>query len=367
MKKKSYLGRGLPAVLLAATSFYPIWSNAGYTAKIDDTKWVSLGAGLRTTFRAEENAAPNGSDYSKDFDLESIRLYLNGQVQKYIKFEFNTEKDNGDVRVLDGVAKFEFNDLFNIWGGRMLPPSDRSNLDGPYYLGTFDFPFVSAYPAIFAGRDNGAAVWGQTGGGVFKYQFGTYEGCKHGAPCATGSNRSDNLLYAGRLTYNFWDPEPGYYTSSDYFGAKDVLALAVASQYQQDATGTATDRGNFLGWNTDALMQKKLAGGGVVSLEGAYYDYNLDDKSNPALIQGQAYLLLASYLFPQKLGFGQVQPVARYQNFDADNAANHERWDLGFNYIIDGQKAKISVMYYRDKFSGEDATNNFLLGVQLQI
>ncbi len=36
-------------------------------------------------------------------------------------------------------------------------------------------------------------------------------------------------MYAGRLTYNFLNPEknPGYYTSGTYFGtAGDILALA---------------------------------------------------------------------------------------------------------------------------------------------
>lgn len=73
-------------------------------------------------------------------------------------FEFNTEKDaDDDIRVLDGIAKFQFNDLVNIRAGRLLPPSDRSNLSGPYYLNAVDYPFVQNYPAIFAGRDNGAA------------------------------------------------------------------------------------------------------------------------------------------------------------------------------------------------------------------
>ncbi len=124
----------LSLVLGAVGCLYGASSFAAATFKIDETKWVSLGGGLRTTFRAEENAAGNGDDYSKDFDLESIRLYLNGQIHEYVKFEFNTEKDGEDIRVLDGIAKFEFQELFNVWGGRMLPPSDRANLDGPYYL-----------------------------------------------------------------------------------------------------------------------------------------------------------------------------------------------------------------------------------------
>jgi len=170
-------------------------TQASATFKIDDTKWVSLGAGLRTSFSSIEDDTASG-DNSKDFMLDSIRLYVNGQIHQYIKFTFNTERQetgdgSEDIRTLDAIARFEFNDYANIWAGRLLPPSDRSNLDGPYYLSTWDFPLVQAYPAIYAGRDDGVAFWGQTGGGKFKYQIGAFQGCADGAPCDIGANDSD--------------------------------------------------------------------------------------------------------------------------------------------------------------------------------
>src|SRR5574343_90083 len=67
-------------------------AQAGATFKIDDTKWVSVGAGLRTSFRAQESAAGgDGDKWSNDFNLDNIRLYLNGQIHKYLKVEFNTD------------------------------------------------------------------------------------------------------------------------------------------------------------------------------------------------------------------------------------------------------------------------------------
>lgn len=330
---------------------------------IDDTKWISVGAGLRTSFNAFQNAAPDGKSYSKDFELDSIRLYLNGQIHKYIKFTFNTERQSEDnIRVLDGIAQFEFSDLVNVWAGRFLPPSDRSNLSGPYYLNTWNFPFVQNYPAIFAGRDDGAAFWGQIGGGQFKYQAGAFKGRKG------GPNQSDNLLYAGRLTYNFWDPEPGYYNSSTYYGAKDILAIGLVGQFQKDGAGTEAAPGDFRGWNVDALMEKKLPGVGVVTLEGAYYSYNTDDKPDAVLIQGHGYFGLASYLFPEKIGIGQLQPNVRYERLDRDTGGAHKRWDVGLNYVIDGHNARVSLIYGReDPGPGLNSFNSFQLGVQLQI
>lgn len=80
-----------------------------------------------------------------------------GQIDGNVKATFNTEKTaNDEVRVLDAFARFEFAALFNLWFGRFLPPADRVTLDGPYYLNAYEFPFVSNYPAIFAGRNDGA-------------------------------------------------------------------------------------------------------------------------------------------------------------------------------------------------------------------
>ena len=156
--------------------------------------WLSVGAGLRTSYSAVGDGAPNGGSSSNNFNIDNARLYFNGQGHKYLKFEFNTDIDNaqgfqdptfpiagsydeaGNMRILDAIAKFEVHDLFNVWVGRMLPPSDRSNLSGPFYLNAWDFPYVQfGYPNIFQGRDDGVAIWGQWGGGVLKYQIGAFE------------------------------------------------------------------------------------------------------------------------------------------------------------------------------------------------
>ena len=363
MNKNSSLKKIMALSLLIGASAV----QAGPVLKVDDTKWISIGAGLRTSFSSVENGAPNGSDRSKDFAVDSMRLYVNGQVHKDIKFTFNTEKDSGNgdaARVLDAIARFEFSDTFNIWMGHFLPPSDRSNLDGPYYLNAWSFPMVQKYPAIFAGRDDGVAVWGHAMGGKLKYQGGAFQG-RQG-----GSNTSDSMLFAGRLTLNLWDAETGYYNSSAYYGAKDVLALGLVAMTQKDGAGTAVTKGDFTGWNVDALMEKKLSGGGVVSLEGAYYDYDLDNVVDTSLVQGDGYFVLAAYLLPQKMGMGQLQPHLRYQSFDSAGAGDADtRAELGVNYIIDGHDARATLTFANDDPGAPSVSsfNSINFGLQFQI
>ncbi|MGR3179363.1 MAG: hypothetical protein ACUZ8E_15045 [Candidatus Anammoxibacter sp.] len=351
---------------------------------IEWPKWLAVGMGLRTSFSAVEEAVDDGDDWSQDFALENMRLYVNGNITDKISLEFNTERfdsadAHSDIRVLDAVAKFSFNKMFNIWVGRMLPPSDRSNLDGPYFLNSFDFPFVQAYPAIFAGRLEGLSIWGQSQMGPVhvKYQLGAFD--EFVSTRAGGPNDDDDLIYTGRLTFNFWDPEPGYYNNSTYYGDKDILAIGLVGFFQNNGAGSRGDRGDFVAWNIDFLLEKKLSNGGVVNLEAAFYNYDLDGKqaaetaSGGGLVDGHSYLAVASYLFPQKIGWGQIQPIVRYMNFNQErHGGTRERWEVGAAYIIDGHNARVNFFYANEhpgrgtRGGDDDSFGIIKIGLQLQ-
>jgi hypothetical protein len=80
--------------------------------------------------------------------------------------------------------------------------------------------------------------------------------------------------------------------------------------------------------------------------------------------------VLASYLFPQKFGAGQLQPLVRYQSFETDQttAVETTQTDVALNYIIAGHNARISAVYFtNDPGGGADSFNGFRLGLQFQI
>ena len=316
---------------------------------------VAVGAGMRASYTSLENGA--GEDKrSNDFNLDSVRLFVSGSVTDTIKFNFNTDYDGSDekVKVLDALGRFEYSDTMNIWVGRFLPPTDRSNLSGPYYLSTWTFPAVQAYPAIFAGRDDGVAYWGQVGGGSFKWQAGAFEGVQQ------AEGESDELLFAGRLTLNLWDPESGYYNSSTYYGEKEVLAFGLVGQSQDGESA----------YSLDALLETNL-GPGVITLEGAYYMYDglsgLGDSSGVlGGDESDGYFVLGGYLF-QPTGPGRLQPTIRYASGSVDKGPEGEVIDYNLNYILKGHSARISATYQTrsDELYGED--DAFILGVQLQM
>jgi hypothetical protein len=335
--------------------------------------WLSVGAGLRASYIYNEDA-PDGED--SDFTLNSARIFVNGQATKTIGFTFNTEIDvdaHGDVdrlRMMDAILRLEFSDYFNIYGGRMLAPSDRANLDGPYYLGTWEYPFVSIfnYPAIFQGRDNGAAAWGYVADKRLYYSVGAFAGCTDEDSSCYNPD-ADSPLIAARFTYNFWDRESGYYTSSDYYGEKEVLAIGLVGQFQADAVTDGVSTADYSAFNIDFLMQKRVFGGNVLTLEGAYYFSDTEGVQTTVptgVVDGDGFFILTSFLINQKFGIGKFQPVFRYQEYNFDHAADVSEWSVGTNYIIKGHDARLSALYSETDVDGGDTVERFVAGVQLQ-
>lgn len=357
-------------------------ANAGAVIKINDEASVSLGAGVRFSFSSVEDGSPSGTERSSDFDVNNVRIFTSGRINKHIGATVNLEgsSDGNDTRILDAYAQFEFNDDFNIWLGRHLPPSDRANLAGPFYTYSWDFPgAVSQYPSFAIGRDDGVTVWGKPLDGKLTYAFGMFEGANRAAGL---SNDEDKLLFAGRVAYAFLDPEPApaYYTASTYYGAKDIFTVGLAFMQQSDAVGTSAAKGDYLAYSLDVLFEKSLAAAGVVTVEGAYYDYDTDNTvdATPAQcataslsnncggkVQGTAYMLGGAYLIPGEVGIGRFQPFVRYQKFEPDSAATTEVMDLGVNYVIKGHDARITGMYSKTEVGAVD-TDRFVVGVQLQ-
>jgi hypothetical protein len=359
---------GIAATALAAVSLLPVGAaQAGGTITFGEDKSVSLGLGIRSSFSSVENGAPNGSR-SENISLDSFRVYMGGSLNKYIKGTFNFDKSGDTLTVLDGYAQFEFADEFNVWIGRMLPPGDRANMDGPYYLNTWTYPgVVSNYPAKFAGRDDGVTVWGKALDKKLVYAGGVFMGHNR-APGL--SNQSGSVLFAGRVAYNILDPEPNpaYYESSTYYGSVDVLTVAFVFQHQKNGAGTALLAGDFTGWSADVLFEKKFPIG-VITLEGAYYDFDTDGvRDFNGLITGEGYLAGAAYMFPEKVGWGYIQPFARYQYFDSSLLGpSSNQYDVGAHYVIDGHNARISLSYTSAKGGGAlTASDQFIVGVQLQ-
>ena len=364
--KSSSLRLGIALALGVASASWPIAQAASV-----DLPPISLGAGVRTSFQSTD-FADNGDD-ENDFELNSARIYLSGSVTENIGFMFNTEynSDDEELRVIDLAAKFSFSEQFNIWAGRFLPPSDRANLYGPYYAshwGVYRDGVQDGYPFETEGRADGVMYWGQFG--IAKVSFGAFD-------VPTTKNDS-KVLGAGRVQLDFWDKEDGYYLNGTYYGDKDLLAVGVAYQTVDEDDA----------YSIDFLLEKKLANAGVVTVEAEYAMYDgLGGYPSPASFlvtpigyeKEDGYYLLGAYLFPQVVGIGKFQVLAKYgeTSYDFGPDVDQETLELNLNYIIKAFNARVSLFYIDRSFDLSGATpagvgiasdvKQFGLGLQVQM
>lgn len=373
---------GLAGLLLQASP-----AQAAITVNLGPEQSFTMGVGVRGQYMTADPSTPDGGSAAAASDL---RVYMGGQIIHMVKATLNVERiRDGNWNVLDGILQFEPMKSVNLWLGRMLPGSDRSNLDGPYFLSTYAFPTVAQYPGMWSGRNDGATVWGKLAHDRFRYMAGVYKGHNW---VDGGSGDGHNPLFAGRIEYNFLDPEPSpaYYTASTYYGKADILAIGLAGQYQVNGVGSAQQRGDYKAWNVDGLFEKRIgqkARYGVYTLEAAYYQYHTDgvrdiapgfnnhkaDYGNIGGINaGTAFLVSTAYLIPWRVGWGRIQPLLRYQQFryakDLYGAGNPKtrQFDAGANYVMDGHNLRFTFDFARYTPASGAQSNAFLLGMQMQ-
>jgi hypothetical protein len=318
----------------------------------------TVGAGVQTSY---VHTSPDGGDSTDAFPLNSVRLYVSGTAAPKIKYMFNTEYDsNNHVNVLDAAAQFELSPQVNFWVGRMLPPSDRANLYGPYYSNewfVYTDGIQDGYPFVATGRDNGFLYWGQFN--RVKLSGGIYDGAT-----ATGDS---TVITAGRAQVDFWDAEDGYYLNGTYYGAKNLLAIGIAGQIQ------GSDKS---AWNVDFLLEKKVAGGGAFTVESQYNKYSELGGYNSHYGESDGAYGLASFLFPPAMGMtGKFQVMGKYAqaNFTKgittlDKDYTQKTTEFNFNYIIKDFNARVMFFYKDTRFDAVKVNDKQVgVGIQLQI
>jgi hypothetical protein len=349
-----------PAALRGAAAFLASAVLLASPLRADDAAVpaISVGAGVRTAFVHDD---PDGGDSKDSFVLDSVRLYVNGSATPQIKFMFNTEYNGGgnQLTVLDAVARLELSDKVNFWVGRMLPPSDRANLYGPYYSShwaVYTDGVQDGYPFVATGRDNGALYWGQFG--KVKVSVGAFDGAS--------ATRSSEVIGAGRVQLDLWDQEGGYYLNGTYYGGKNLLAFGAAGQVQGDNKA----------YSGDFLLEKKIGGGGAFTLEAevARYDKLGGYKARYGTDEGG--YVLAAYLFPPMKGTTRsLQLLGKFSKANygegltaADPDYDQKTIEVNLNYIIKEFNARVMVFYLQKKFSAvEQDDKQFGVGFQVQI
>ena len=319
-----------------------------------------------------------GTDTTKLDDLSQdaeVDVLLSGQIHKFVGWQadfvgYFGGDQKGSANILDLIGKLELHHAFNLWVGRMLVPSDRSNFSGPWFMAPWNYPGV--YPGLSApvgprqgdyGRNDGMTVWGDFGGGLFKYYLGAFD----------LRQKTQSPLYTARINLSLLNPEPGYYNSSTYYGT-DILAIGLGAQYKKNGSvapepaapppggmpAVVPAPSDYTGFHVDVLFEKKLGAAGVLDLEGAFYVF---DGANEIL--DNHFYGLVSYLVPMELGFGRIQPLVRLQGASPKVGDMWQLMDVQVGYVISQYAARVALGYQTGK-AGLLESNSVFVGLQLQ-
>ena len=321
---------------------------------------LTVGAGVQGSYSHTENTGAPGLD---QFSLNHARLYFSGDVTKDISVMFNTDysSTNNTMQILDAVGQFHVSPQVNVWFGRFLPPSDRANLYGPFYANEWSVytdGIQDGYPFVFQGRDNGAMYWGdfKAGSATVKVAVGAFDGGS-----ATPSN---SLIWASRVQIDFWDPENGYYLNGTYYGDKNLLAIAGATEVQSGKTASTVD----------FLMERKVHGGGAFTIESEYARYNGLGGYDANYIKSEGAYGLASFLIPKAVGMGKFELLGKYAIAEftdglttgTNPSYRQNTAEINVNYIIKQFDARI-MSFYRDTRFNAVKGNTWQAGVGLQL
>jgi hypothetical protein len=352
---------------------------------------LKVGGAVRVGFKLQD---PDQPKKMSEFHLDPTgysnvaELRLRGDLNDYFGWtaDFNALLDGdgvgastggstyADFSIEDLIARFKASNEFHIWAGRLLVPSDRSNFSGPFFTSPwnyagFYFPGKAAPlgPKDFAnGRDQGATVWGNVADDKFKYYVGVY-GIDQGGPNSSQPPTA-NPYYSARLSYTLQGSEPGYFGASTYYGEKNVVTIGLGGQYQKDgigATATTAAKDMFMGM-ADILAEENVPGTGTFTFEGQFYKFTDGyEFSGPGFLSPkEAFYVLFSYLTPEPLGIGKLQPLVRLQQ---TIDPGWTIFDGALAYVMKAYDARIVLTYeHIDTGSQGGANNSLQFGVQLQ-
>jgi hypothetical protein len=290
-----------------------------------------------------------------------VTLNLNGNMTNYVVGAPFGDPANSLVGIMDAIISFDPIEEFHLWAGRLLVPVDRANASGPFFMIPWNYPgfFVvpGNAPIISApkegpyGRNNGAVAWGDIQGGRLTYLAGVFD----------NADMTTAPLYSGRVRLALWDKEPGFWGNCSYFGEKDLLSIGVGGQYQKNGSSDMTlGAKDWAEVNADVLLEKKLPGGAWVTGEVAGYLNNVHN----GFVSASMYAL-AAYATPT-LGYGNVQPMVRYQwaKLKENPGTNPWNLDVGLSYVIKGPALRVLATYSHVTLPGDITGNSVQLGAQ---
>jgi hypothetical protein len=321
----------------------------------------TIGAGMRTGL--DLNFDPGTLSLNDGLvDQINVRPFMGGNltpmVSYWVQFEIGSaplDAANGvtdsflpNFAILDAIAQLKFMEELQLWVGQHIPAGDRNNMNGPFFGNGWNFAIAAGgYPFDMGARDRGFTLWGLVAGGKFKYKLSMVD--------LQPDREIGQSRFGARADLHLWKPEAFYYNSGTYFGGQDILTIGASVQGQSG--DDMVDDDDLVGFNIDGMFEKNFGKGGTLTAEAGYFNF---DNTGAAYVVnqgsadatggvphngvGEGFLGVLSWLTPEKIGAGKLQPNARFQYGDYSGTTTMVI-DVGLAYVIDGFNHKYHLNY----------------------
>jgi len=217
-------------------------------------------------------------------------------------------------------------------------------------------------------RDYGIIVWGNLMDAKLQYRLAAQKGND------SGDDPKSRLRYTGRAHVTLLDPESSIVYRGSYLGEKKMLTFGAGYQIEPNAVfGNVTARTlpkDYQAWTVDGFFEYPTPSG-TFTVTGAYLRTDFDDAykgADPDLrsigLNGEkkGWYAVVGYLLPKKVGPGNLQFYARYEDWKFAQLSGifdqKLKWTgVGANYLLKGQNLRITVEYAHTDLSKEDPAN----------
>jgi hypothetical protein len=353
--------------VLAAIVFLslPSPAHAQVVVKVNDV--VNFRFGIQLQAWADWLQDPNSEGYSQNLFIRRIRFILAGQLAKNLNIFYQTDEPRagnsgttGDKNVCSGPSSncpntgFITQDAYAEWklagdpfmldGGLYLVPTSRNGLTSTqsflsYDIGTWALQGNGIMKGN-GGRDYGFGTKGYLVDDHLEYRFGVFDGNRNPTsvqtqPLGLAAGSRNSFRMAGRVQFDFLDPEKGYVYAGTYRGTKKVLALG----------GWGDGQGDYKAYGGDFFWDQPIGKDAFT----AELDYNHFEGGTqfPTLPKQNDIFTNVGWYFDAV----KFQPYAVYQQLKLSNdtlaPGDQQRYGGGFNWYISNLNLKLSFLYER--------------------
>lgn len=357
-------------------------TDSGAVVKMGDKSFLRLNYQFQL-YGAWRDTGPDDTDPSNEFYFRRNRLTFSGQASELVSFNIKLEASGdrtigpvevvdepvGEFDVIEAYATIDISRAFRITAGKMKIPFVREILEGCFSSLTLDRSLF-VYTPFQRSRDTGVTVWGNLKQSRFQYMLAAMNGQQSGAA------PEKSPRYSGRVHISLLDAEDSFGYSGTYLGSRMVFTIGAGAQYEPRAAYSdavaQTGEKDYTAWTADIFIEYPIGTSGMITLSGAYLRTDFEKAyqgSNPnAGVMGidgekQGWYVKTGYLFIDKFGPGQLQPFARYEEWEFaylnDQYAQRVKWTgVGLNYLIDGQSLRLTAEYSKTDFEDETSPSS---------